>query len=194
MIEFLYSIELAVFYFFNHTLSSAGLDRFFITITDVGNWYIAYIILLGISFKYGGRKGKLAVAGIILLIAITDQLNHTLVKETFQRLRPCNSLPDVLTPAGCGGTFSFPSNHAVNNFAAASFFFLLFRNLKWVLFITAFLVSISRIYLGMHFPSDVLAGAVFGAAWGLLFGIIILKIDNILQIRSEKQHEQQHSN
>jgi undecaprenyl-diphosphatase len=189
MVDFLYSIDLAILYFFNHTLSNPALDRFFSILTNVNNWYIAYILLIAISFKYGGRKGKLAVPFLILLIVVTDQLNHNVIKELFLRLRPCNALPDILTPIGCNGTYSFPSNHAVNNFAAATFFFLLYRNLKWVLFITASLVAISRVYIGMHYPSDVAAGAIMGAIFGFLFGILLLRLNDYIEKKKETDKE-----
>lgn len=186
MTNFLYSIDLLIFYFFNHTLSCGVLDKFFSTITNVNNWFIAYLILLGISFFKGGKRGKIAVLGIILLIVLTDRLNATLVKEIFHRLRPCNTLPDVITPLGCNGTFSFPSNHAVNNFAAAVFFYKLFPKLKWILFITASLVAISRVYLGLHYPSDILGGAVIGSAFGYLFALGALRIDEFLKTKMGK--------
>jgi undecaprenyl-diphosphatase len=184
MSNFLYSADLLIFYFFNHTLSSGVLDKFFSTITNVNNWYITYIILLGICFLKGERRGKLAVLGVILLIILTDRLNATLVKDIFHRLRPCNVLIDAITPLGCNGTFSFPSNHAVNNFAAAVFFYKLFPNLKWPLFITASLVAISRVYLGLHYPSDILGGAVIGSAFGYLFAWVILKLDEFMKLRN----------
>ena len=77
-------------------------------ITNVNNWYIAYIVLLGIAFIKGGLRGKLAVAMIIILIIVTDQLGYKVIKEFFQRMRPCIALTDVLTPLGCNGTYSFP--------------------------------------------------------------------------------------
>lgn len=184
MTGFLYSIDLSIFYFFNHTLSAGFLDKFFSILTSVNNWYIAYAVLLGISFFKGGRKGKLAVAGIIILIIISDQLGYRVLKEFFQRPRPCDILSDVITPLGCTGTFSFPSNHALNNFAAAFFFYILFPKLKWILFITAALVSISRVYLGLHYPSDIIGGAIIGSALGYFFGIGLLKIENILERKS----------
>jgi len=189
--DFLYSIDLSIFYFFNYTLSSGLLDKFFSIITNVNSWYIAYVILLGISFTKGGTKGKLAVLGIILLIIVTDQTGYRLLKEYFARPRPCNALTDVLTPLGCTGSFSFPSNHALNNFAAAMFFYRLFPKLKWVLFITASLVAISRVYLGLHYPSDIFGGAVIGLAFGYLFATGVLFLEKYFIDRKLKSSESQ---
>jgi undecaprenyl-diphosphatase len=189
MIDFLYSIDLAIFYFFNHTLSIGFLDKFFSIITNVNNWYITYIVLLGISFVKGGIRGKLAVIGVLLLIVVTDQTGYRLLKEFFARPRPCNALADVLTPLGCTGSYSFPSNHALNNFAAAIFFYRLFPKLKWVLFITATLVSISRVYLGLHYPSDIFGGAVIGLAFGYLFASGVLYLEKYLVDRKIKHIE-----
>ncbi len=180
MENFLYSIDIKIFFFFNHTIVNGTLDKFFSIITNVNNWYISYIILLGISITKGGRRGKIAALGVLILIAVTDQFSSHLIKELFHRIRPCNALQNVRTPVGFNGTFSFPSSHAVNNFAAAVFFYKLFPKLKWVLFITASLIGISRIYVGVHYPSDVLGGAVIGSSFGYVFGIIALKVDMYL--------------
>lgn len=108
MIDFFYSIDLSVFYFINHSLSVPFLDKFFSIITDVTKWYIAYVILLGILFFKGGKRGKIAFFGIILLIIVSDQLGHRVLKEYFQRIRPCNLLTDAITPLGSIGGWSFP--------------------------------------------------------------------------------------
>jgi undecaprenyl-diphosphatase len=187
--EFLYSIDLAVFYFFNHTISTGFLDKFFSTITDVNKWYIAYVILIGISFFKGGQRGKIAVIGLILLIIVTDQTGYRILKELLERIRPCNALNDVITPVGCAGGFSFPSNHALNNFAAAVFLLRLFPAYKWFFLIVAILISISRIYLGVHYPSDVLGGALIGVAFGYLFSIAALKIDQYFIRKNESTHK-----
>ncbi len=181
MINFFYSIDVAVFYFINHTLVNSAFDRFFTTITNVNNWYIAYIILLGIMLTKGGRRGRIAAVGLLLLILVTDQVNSKIIKEIVHRIRPCNVLPNVRTPLGFNGTFSFPSSHAVNNFAAAFFIYILFPNLKWALFITASLIAISRVYVGVHYPSDILGGAIIGSAFGYVFGIAALKLDLYIQ-------------
>jgi undecaprenyl-diphosphatase len=180
MAELLKQLDLSVFYFFNHTLSSGILDVFFSFITNVRHWFPVYIIALLYLVIKGGRKGRIAAVLVLLLVATTDQLGARVIKEIFQRLRPCNALPDVLTPLGCTGTFSFPSNHALNNFGVAIFFSILYPKAKWYLITAASLIAISRVYLGLHYPSDILGGAVLGIGFGYLFSYFHRQAEKIV--------------
>ncbi len=194
MIDFLFSIDLAVFYFINHTLSVGFLDKFFGFITNVNNWYLAYIILIYISFKYGGRRGKIAAVLTIFLITASDQFGAGFLKPLVHRLRPCKELADALTPLGCTGSFSFPSNHALNNFAAAVFFYKLFPKLKTILLVVATLIALSRVYLGLHYPSDIIGGAIIGAAFGYVFAFGALKIEGFLNKNKTIENSEQNKN
>ncbi len=186
MLEFLYQIDLSFFYFINHSLSNPLFDKVFPFITEVKNWYIAYIILFFILIIKGGRIGRIAALGTILMVTATDQFSSFFLKNLIERIRPCNELLDVNILAGCTGSFSFPSSHAVNNFAAAVFFSKIFPKLKLSLFLVAFLMAFSRPYVGVHYPSDVLGGAIIGAAFGYLFALIVQKIDSLFRIKSKK--------
>lgn len=186
MADALYQIDVVLFYFFNNTISNPLFDKFFVFITDVKNWYLTYLILLLISFFKGGRIGKIAALMTILLVATSDQISSNLLKNLFERVRPCNVLPDVNILVGCTSSFSFPSSHAVNNFAAALYFGKIFPRIKWILLATALIVAVSRPYVGVHYPSDAFGGAVVGAIIGYLFALLVIKIDNLFQQRSTK--------
>jgi len=177
MTDFLYQIDVKLFYFINHTLSNPLFDKLFPFLTEVKHWYIAYVILILICFIKGGRIGKIAAFGMILLIITTDQFSSFFLKNFFARTRPCNSLQNVNILATCTNSYSFPSSHAVNNFGAAMFFSKIFPKIKWYLFITASLMAFSRPYIGIHYPSDVIGGAVIGMIFGYVFALVVIKID-----------------
>lgn len=185
MTEVLYSIDLAVFYFLNHTIANPLFDKFFVFITEVKNWYLAYAILLGILVIKGGKKGRIAALLLIIVIAVSDQLSSFVMKNLFGRIRPCNALSDARILTGCTSSFSFPSSHAVNNFAVSVYFYYIYPNLKWALFISAALIAISRVYVGRHYPSDILGGAIIGSAIGYGFA----RAFQYIQAYTEKRNE-----
>jgi undecaprenyl-diphosphatase len=186
MIDFFYNIDVGIFYFINQTISVKFLDKFFLIITDVKHWYIAYLVLLGICFTKGGRIGKIAVLGAIILITISDQLNSNFLKHLFERIRPCHVLEDVRMLVSCKSSYSFPSSHAFNNFALSFYFMTIFPKYKWLLIIAASLVALSRPYIGVHYPSDILVGAVLGGALGYAAAVTTQKIDNYIELRKDK--------
>ena len=180
MIEFLYSIDRSLFYFLNHTISNSLFDRFFPFITDVKHWYIAYIILWMILFFKGGRIGKIAAVMSIFLIAASDQISSSFLKNLIERPRPCNILPDVNILVFCSGSYSMPSSHAVNNFAVAGFFGTLFPKYRYIVYSVAALMALSRPYVGVHYPSDIIAGAIIGILIGFLFAYLAKQIDKTI--------------
>jgi undecaprenyl-diphosphatase len=177
MIDILYSIDIFLLYFINKTLSNPLFDKFLPYITDVKNWYLAYFLLLSISFKYGGRKGKIAVLVLPFFILASDQFSSFFLNNLFQRARPCNVFTDLNVLVHCTGSYSFPSSHAVNNFSAAMFFSKLFPKIRMPLFITASIVAFSRPYVGVHYPSDIFGGMLIGLAVGYIFSLLVLEID-----------------
>lgn len=179
LFDVLYKIDVELFRFINGTLQNPVFDVFFPFITDLNRIRVvlyAVVLLLLWMFVHKSKTTRLAALLLILTIIISDQLNSFVIKFLLERLRPCHTLVNVHMLIGCGSGYSFPSSHAVNNFAGALILAYFFPRGKWWLFGFATLVAFSRIYVGVHYPSDVAGGAVIGlfvAAMVLFFAHII---------------------
>ena len=129
---------------------------------------------------------------VIVCVAIVDPVSHYMMKPLFGRIRPCYELGDIRLLVGCGGRFSFPSNHAANAFSIACVVVYFYRKYAALLITSAVLISLSRIYLGRHYPSDVLGGAVLGilTAWLVIYLLKLvlnyMESKNILKAQAEK--------
>lgn len=116
----------------------------------------------------GGRRGRVAAVAMVLAVSLTDPLAAQVLKPLIGRARPCHELGDaVRVVAGCGGPWSMPSNHAANLAAAAAAMGSIFPRTFVLSLPLALVIGLSRVYLGVHYPSDVLAGWALGAVVGL---------------------------
>lgn len=147
-------------------------------------WIPLYIFFLYLIIKNFKSKSIWILLTIGILMLCADQFSVGL-KNYFQRLRPCHE-PDLeglvhIVNSKCGGKFSFVSSHASNHFAIATFLSLLFKNTYryFSLFIVlwAAVIAYSRIYLGVHYPGDVIGGSILGILLGFIFGKIYQQID-----------------
>ena len=179
-------LDLDILYFFNRTISSASLDGVMSFLTNVRNWipiYLLAIVYLLWRHKWYGLRVVVAVA---ILAGLVDALTNVYVKDLIARPRPCAvdaagiPLIDWLRlPDGGRHGFSLPSSHALNNFAAATFFVLLFPSRKVFIgvFAAASFIAMTRPYLGLHYPSDMLAGIIIGVLCGYIFAKAFLLLD-----------------
>lgn len=148
-------------------------DQLMIWVSNKYFWIPLYLLLLFWLFKYNKHYFRLAIS-LGLLILISDQVASGILKPWIGRLRPCYdpSISNLVhAPDGCGGQFGFASSHASNMFAVATFCWLTLRkHLKYIglLFIWAALIAYSRVYLGVHFPGDIIAGALIGIMAGYI--------------------------
>jgi undecaprenyl-diphosphatase len=181
MFEFLYSIDKSIFNFCNQIISNPLFDILMPPITNWNQSRIGLGLAIGLwllLFWKGGKKGRTVAFLLIPLILLSDQISSAVIKPLVARARPChlvNSLPIIenihlLVP--CGPGYSFPSSHAVNNFAFATFISFYYRRWTWLAYTYAGIMGFSRISVGVHYPSDVIGGAMIGALCAYL--IIVL--------------------
>jgi undecaprenyl-diphosphatase len=173
MIECLNRLDTDLFLFLN-SLYSPFWDKVMLFMSGKAEWIPLYLVLAGwVIYKFRW-KAVLVFAIAALLIIASDQVSN-LFKDLFQRLRPCHNpkIQDLIHMVDdyCGKRYGFVSNHAANTFALAGFTSLLFRNKFYSIFIFfwAALVSYSRIYLGVHYPGDILGGMLLGTGLAVMF-------------------------
>ena len=168
--EWLYSIDLALFRLGNQVLVNPAGDWFFPFITDLKHFLVPYGLAALALMIFGKKKGIATVLLLAVAITLSDQISSSLIKPLFARIRPCHTLEDVRLLVGCGSGFSFTSSHATNNFAMAVLIGHFWKKARPYLLVWAALVAWSRVYVGVHYPSDILGGAVLGSL--IAFGVV----------------------
>jgi undecaprenyl-diphosphatase len=176
MLEQLLHLDKEVFLYLNG-LGVDSWDNFWQFVSNKFSAIPIYIFLLLITYrKYGLKSTAILLVSIALLITVSDQLSN-FFKYGIGRLRPCHD-PDIsgimrLVKSYCGGKYSYYSAHASNSFAIAIFFGVVLKSeVKYIsaaLLFWAALVAYSRVYIGVHFPLDILTGAFIGALLGWFF-------------------------
>lgn len=156
------------------------LDVINFQLSQTYTWLPFYAILIFFIYKVEQKNSWWVIGGVALTILISDQVTSGFMKPFFERLRPCHDerwdgiIHNYLR---CGGLYGFASSHAANTFGLAAFLNLKMKGklrfLPW-LFLWASVISYTRIYLGVHYPLDILVGALVGVAAGLISWFVIV--------------------
>ncbi|CAN5846388.1 phosphatase PAP2 family protein [soil metagenome] len=187
MLEALNNFDHSLFLTIHHCRNGL-LDVIMPYITGRILWIPLYAFLLFLLWKRFGKQ-TIMIAGMIIALTILCDQSANLLKTNVKRLRPCHDpaiTEQVITPVGCGGNYGFVSSHASNTFGLATFLWLItgitkgFRPVKkrwtWsLLFSWSLLICWSRIYVGVHFPFDLLVGCLIGAFWGIILFLLYEK-------------------
>ena len=157
-------------------------DPLFLFATNKWSWIPLYAFLVFLLFKKKKQSAFISLLFITLVIVFSDQGSVHLFKNVFERLRPCHFLENVrLVTEGCGGNFGFISSHASNVFGLAVFIGSILNKKTFAfLFFWAALVSFSRVYVGVHYPFDILFGMMYGTTIALLLLKIYYKYEKSL--------------
>jgi undecaprenyl-diphosphatase len=180
MLDQIIHIDQLLFDFINQSLSNTFFDALMPIIRNKKTWIPFYIIgALYLLYKYK-INGLFIIVTAVLAIGMADGISSHLLKPYFERTRPCllegfSNHVNLLVER-CSGAASFPSSHAANHFALAIFLSLIFyrktKLLSCILILWAGLICLAQVYVGVHFPSDVIAGALLGLTIGSLLALV----------------------
>ncbi len=172
--------DISLFEFINHDLSNGFFDMLLPWLREPLFWVPFYIFLISFVFFNFGKKAYWFVIFVILTAASADLISSRAIKKTIKRIRPCNTeMLQIVERVHCGAGYSFTSSHAANHFAVATFLIMTIGQIlpkikKW-LWLWAASIALAQVYVGVHFPLDVLAGGILGVVLGRLWSMLFLK-------------------
>ena len=173
MLDFLVQLDIALLEWIHAHLHADWSNAVVPWLRNKYTWIPLYIFIIAFMLINYRSRGWIWVLLVLFCVGLGDTASSKLMKKNVKRLRPCHTEQvkdniDLLVP--CGGLYSFTSSHATNHFAIAFFIFFtlgrVHRKIKWPILIWAALVSFAQIYVGVHYPLDILGGTILGFAIG----------------------------
>ena len=182
MIDVIINVDKKIFTFFNSSIANPVFDIFFPIITNQDIWIIPILLGIIILSIRGGTKGRIASIVLIIGVILADYSSAQIIKPYFQRLRPSHDILDqirLLVPKG--GIYGFVSSHAAKMYVSASILGYFYSKQKRLFFTIASLVAFSRVYVGVHYPADIVFGGLlgYGLGWITITSWVIIKMKNL---------------
>jgi undecaprenyl-diphosphatase len=196
MLDAILAWDTGMFRLINEPWPSPTLDGLLVFVTHWKNFRLPFVLAAALLFLLAGLRGRRFVLLALLTVLVADAVSTYAVKYPVWRARPCITLEEVRLLVGCVNSPSFPSNHAVNASALATIVALESRLLLMPAWILALLVAYSRIYVGVHYPLDVICGAALGVSMAFLlsWGVTtLLRVFNLWQYSPSPAGRQSHS-
>ncbi|QXV65071.1 phosphatase PAP2 family protein [Mucilaginibacter sp. 21P] len=176
MPDFLLDLDRHLFYIINHEWANPFFDTVLPVMRNAKFWIPLYVFIIGFSIWRYKKQGAVMVLFLALSAGFADFTSASIIKPAVHRLRPCRdpyTSAAVISRVPCGTGYSFPSTHATDHFAIAIFLGIIFyKRHKWIMplaILWAATISFAQVYVGVHFPVDVVLGALYGSLVGWLF-------------------------
>jgi undecaprenyl-diphosphatase len=169
MLDALLGWDERIFRLLNGNWLNPILDHLLAFATDAGNFILPFVVAAIVIVLVGRVRGIRFLVLAVVSVVVADAIGTHIFKYSFLRARPCIALEDVRRLVGCTKLPSFPSNHAVNASVLATLATLYMPRLWLPAAALAILVGYSRVYVGVHYPLDVLAGSLLGIAVAVAF-------------------------
>ncbi len=177
--EMLEEFDKQLFLFIHSKMTDPSLDGVMLLLRNAITWIPLYLFMLYWIIRFGKKHAWQFILFTVIVFAITDYVSASLLKPLIGRLRPCwnpDLQPYLRNIVGCGGQYGMPSSHAANHFGIAAFWFWsirLIKGQKWYwLWAWAIAICYAQVYVGKHYPFDILVGALLGYTTGTLFARI----------------------
>lgn len=191
MIEQLIELDQQLFLSINKGLANQFFDFLMPLLRNPYTWAPLYLFFIIFAIRNYKKKGIIMILLLLVTFGLGDYTSASMIKPEVMRVRPCNDVPfkeQVTTRVRCGSGYSMPSSHATNHFAIGIFILMLFRRkwkpIVWLSLLWAASISFAQIYVGVHYPGDILVGALLGTAIGFFTSWLFFFIQSKVQ-RSE---------
>jgi len=175
LLEKAVQVDANLFFLLNYKAQNSVFDFLMPILTNLDYWRIPFILLAIFLLVFGKKRGRITLLLLVIGITLSDQVCNSVLKPLVGRVRPCNVLESVHLLVNCTNSFSFPSSHATNIFTGMILFSYVYPKLKIGLLTAAALVAYSRVYVGVHYPFDVVAGTILGILCALTV-IVLFKL------------------